>query len=509
VLDARLLPAAAACWGTTIVAVEAGWRVGLVLAAGLLVLAGGVVVFARVWNAKERQCAPVVWAVLAATVAGAGFAAAGAWQDHGVAVHPLRTAARGTYLTATVVPEDDPKPLPAKPFGGRQWMMRAQLRTYQHGEVPVRAGGAVIVVTPGPGWVGLLPGQTVQFRARLERPWRRDLTVAVLQADGPPTAVGPASWWQRAAGTVRAHFAVASARALPPDAAGLLPGLVDGDVSRLPDHVRDDFKKTDLTHLVAVSGTNVSIILASVLVSVRMLGVDMRWGAALAALVLIAFVILARPSPTVLRAAVMGAIALVGLVTGRRKQALPALCTAVIGLIGYSPMLAVDIGFALSVLATAGLILLAPGWSRWLEERGWHRIPAEAFAVATAAFLLTVPMIVALTGHVGFLAIVANVLVEPVIAPITVAGTVGAILSCVWMPAAQVVLYLTGPPLWWLLFISGRGASLGISLSVPDGVGGGVSAAAVVAVLIAVFARSVPGPDRDEDGETATRERSP
>jgi competence protein ComEC len=437
-------------------------------------------------RAEWRMAAAVL---LAAVLAGAGFGGAAAWREYRVATHPLRTAAVGTYLTVTVVPSDDPKPLPAKPFGGRQWMLSASLREYRHGPVPVRAGGAVIVLAAQSGWPRVLPGEVVRFRARLDRPWRRDLTVAVLRAQGPPVIVERAPWWQRAAGSVRAHFAAAASRALPGAAAGLLPGLVDGDVSRLPDRVREDFQQTELSHLVAVSGTNVTIVLAAVMISTRLLTIDPRVGAVLAALALIGFVVLARPSPTVLRAAVMGGVAILAVLLGRRKQALPALCGATIGLIGWSPALALDMGFALSVLATVGLIVLAPRWSHWLEERGWRRGPAEAVGVATAAFLLTAPLMVALTGHVGLLAIVANLLVEPVIAPITVIGTIGALLSCVWLPAAVLILRLTGPPLWWLLFVAEHGAALGISVAIPDGPRGGAATAILVAGLLVLFHR--------------------
>ncbi|WP_068032646.1 ComEC/Rec2 family competence protein, partial [Nocardia mexicana] len=388
-----------------------------------------------------------------------------------------------------VTPVDDPKPLPGKSFGGRQWLLRATLREYRHADTGVRAGGAVLVLAPEAGWSTLLPGQRVEFRARLDRPWRRDLTVAVLRAQGPPTGVAAAPWWQRAAGVVRARFAASADRALPDDAAGLLPSLVVGDVSRLPDHVRENFVQTDLAHLTAVSGMNVSILLAAVLFSVRTLTLDARLGIALAALALVLFVILARPSPSVLRAAVMGAVAVLALLTGRRKQALPALCAAVLGLLAYAPALAVDAGFALSVLATAALVLLAPRWSLWLRERGWPRLPAEALAVATAAFLVTTPVIAALTGHVGLLGILANVLVEPVIAPITILGTIAAVLSCVWAPAAVTVLHLTQPMLWWLLTVAERLAALDASLTVPGGIPGVSIVVSVMAVAVLVLWR--------------------
>ncbi|WP_319945101.1 ComEC/Rec2 family competence protein [Nocardia macrotermitis] len=467
--------------------VLAGWWVG-VMVVGLLV---GVAIGVGVWMVRGRRERTRVMgmALLAAMVVGIGFGIAAAWREYRVATHPLRTAAVGTSLTVTIVPSDDPKPLPAKSFGARQWMVQADLREYRHGAVPVHAGGAVIVLATQRGWPGLLPGQAVRFRARLDRPWRRDLTVAVLRAQGPPVTVERAPWWQRAAGSVRAHFAAAAARALPKTEAGLLPGLVDGDVSRLPDRVRAEFQQIELSHLLAVSGTNVTIVLAAVMISVRLLTIDPRVGAVLAAVALIGFVVLARPSPTVLRAAVMGGVAVLAVMLGRRKQALPALSGATIGLLGWSPELALDIGFALSVLATIGLIVLAPRWSHWLEDRGWRRGPAEAVGVATAAFLLTAPLIVALTGHVGLLAILANLLVEPVIAPITVVGALGALLSCVWLPAGVLVLRLTGPPLWWLLSVAEHGAALGISVDLPDGPRGGFATAIVVAGLLILLHR--------------------
>lgn len=425
-----------------------------------------------------------MWVVLAAVVVGAGFAAAGGWQEYLVAGHPLHEVANGRRVWVRAVMSDDPKALAEKRFGGKKVMVRAELVEFREGGEVVRAGGAVVVMAPEAGWRGLLPGQEVEFRAKVSPPWRSDLTVAVLRADGPPVSVGEPPWWQRVAGRVRGHFADAAQRALPDDAAGLLPGLVIGDTSRLTERVRGNFEETDLAHLTAVSGANITILLGAVLVSMRALTVDPRVGAVVAGLALVMFVILARPSPSVLRAAVMGAVALLALCTGRRKQALPALCTAIIGLLAWSPALAVDVGFALSVLATAGLIVLAPGWSDWLRAHGWWRIPADGLAVAAAAFVVTTPVVIAMTGHLSLVAIAVNVLVEPVIAPITVLGALGALLACLWTPPAAFVLHCTSPPLWWLLTVADRAAALGASVALPTGIRSGLITAVLCALLI-------------------------
>ncbi|WP_157555277.1 ComEC/Rec2 family competence protein [Nocardia crassostreae] len=385
--------------------------------------------------------------------------------------HPLR-AVVGEDVWATVRAVDDPNVLSGRKFGGRKVVMRGEIVEFRHGGVRVRAGGAVVVFASVSGWGALLPGQEVALRARVDRPWRSDLTVAVLRADGPPARVGGASWWQRAAGQARADFADAAGRALPDDAAGLLPGLVVGDTSRLGERVRKDFRETGLAHLLtAVSGANITILLGAVLLSMRVLTVDPRVGAVAAGIALVMFVVLARPSPSVLRAAVMGAIALLALVTGRRKQALPALCAAVIGLIGWSP----------------GLVLVAPGWSEWLRAHGWWRGVADAVAISAAAFVVTTPMVVASTGRLSLVAIVANVLVAPVIAPITVLGALGAALASVWPPLAEPVLYCTAPPLWWLLTVSERAAALGASIALPTGIRSGLVAAVACTVVLLAF----------------------
>lgn len=488
VLDARLLPAALGCWGATIVALTAGWRAGLWLAVTLVVSAIGLWVL-LLWalaHRRERQRAVAVVA-LAAVLLAAGFAVAAAWREHRVAAHPLRSVI-GHSVRVQVTPSDDPKPLRGTAFGGDRWVLRANLHEYRYGARTVRAGGAVVILAAGAGWANLAPGQSVQFPAKAELPRQRDLTVVTLRALGEPRLVGPLPWWQRLARAVRADFAAVAANALPAEPAGLLPALVVGDTSALPEHVRDEFDIAGLQHLCAVSGTNFTILLAVVLGAVRGLTLGPRAAAVVAGSVLVLFVIIARPDPSVLRAAAMGTITLLAVVTGRRKQALPALCAAIIGLLAVWPALAVSMGFALSAVATGGLILLAPSWADWLRARGWWRLPAELCAVAAGAFVVTAPLVVALTGRLSLVAIVANVLVEPVVAPITVLGALAAVLASIWSPPAELVVHCAAPPMWWLLSVAEHAAAVpGASVAVRDGLCGGLLAAAITAGCIVVL----------------------
>lgn len=486
--DLRLVPSAAACWGATLVGLLAGWRPAAVSA--IVSAAVGAVLALLVW--RRRRAGPSVVlgigvGVVAAALLGAGFAAAVAVRAHAVETHPLAAlTAGGGSATLVVELDDDPKTLRGKSFGGEhQLMLRASLQEVRTGRTVLRAGGSILVFAEGEQWAGLLPGQRVTLRGRLAEPERRDLTVAVVRATGSPQHVAEPPAIQRWAGVVRDRLASAAGSALPADQAGLLPGLVVGDTSGLAQETKDEFTAAGLTHLTAVSGANVSIVLGAVLLVVRGVGLGPRTGALLAGIALVAFVVIARPSPSVLRAAAMGCVALLALVTGRRKQAIPALAASVVVLLALSPSLAVDFGFALSVFATAGLVVVSPALVARLRARGWPRWLAEMCAVALAAFVVTAPLVAAMSGTVSIVSIVANVLVAPAVAPITVVGAATAVLAVVWLPAAALLVRVAGPPLWWLLEVADRAAAVpGGNLAVRNGLGGAVIVAVGIAVAV-------------------------
>jgi competence protein ComEC len=352
-----------------------------------------------------------------------------------------------------------------------------------HSVDAVEMSGRVVVFTSVVGFTELTAGQPAAFKARISRPMRRDLTVAVLSATGEST-LGEAAPIQRAAQRVRTGFAVAARDSLPADQAAMLPALVLGDTSALTGETATQFRASGLTHLTAVSGANVTIVCGAVLLSAGLIGP--RAAVALAGAALVTFVIVVQPSASVLRAAVMGAITLLAVVSHRRKQAIPALSATVITLMIGAPELAVDIGFALSVSATAALVVIAPAWSRRLVTRGWPKPLADAVCVAVAAQLVTAPLVAAVSGTFSVVAVVANLAVAFVIAPITVIGTAAAVLSALWPAGAQLLIRFTGPELWWLLNVARWAAGIpGASVPVPAGPGGALAVAAVgVAVVV-------------------------
>ena len=480
VLDVRLVPAALAAWAAVGTGILAGAVVALALAVGSVL--ASVVVLAR---HRHRAWAAGLLAVLVVVTA---FALATALRSHAVSTNPI-TAGTGRSTTVELVLTDDPKALrgAALPGAPPRVLVAADLvSSADHAHL----GGAVVVLAPADGWAGLLPGQHVRVRGEVAAPQRLDLTVAALQVGGAPEVIGEPSVAQRAAGSLRTGLREAAARTLRPDSAGLLPGLVVGDTSALSDDLVADAKVAGLTHLTAVSGTNITIVLGAVVLLVRALGAGPRTAAVLAGLALVGFVVLARPSPSVLRAAVMGTVALLALVTGRRRQALPALSGAVLVLLAVQPALAVDVGFALSVLATGALVLLAPRWVLALRRRGVPAGVAELLAVPAAAHVVTAPVIAGLSAQLSLVAVLANLLAAPAVGVATVLGVAATVVLPVWTPAGEVLVRLAGPPVWWLVQVAHRAADVpGAVVAVPGGPAGALGMAALTVGAL-VLARS-------------------
>ncbi|MGH8921255.1 MAG: ComEC/Rec2 family competence protein, partial [Actinomycetes bacterium] len=330
------------------------------------------------------------------------------------------------------------------------------------------------------GWTGLLPGQRVRATGLLAAPDRSDLTVAVLRVQGQPEVLAAPTAVQRVAERLRSGLRLATG-VLDPEPAGLLPALVVGDTSTMVPTVEDEFRAAGLAHLTAVSGANVAILCGAVLGLARLARAGPRTAAILAGLALVGFVVLCRPSPSVLRAAAMGAVTLLALMLGRSRSVVPALCAAVLVLLLVDPALGVDPGFALSVLATGGLVLLAPGWAAGLRRHGVPPGIAEALAIPAAAHVVTVPVVVSLSGQVSLVAVLTNLFAAPAVAPATVLGVLATMLGALHPDAAVVGVHLAGPAVGWLVAVGHHGAA------VPDGVvqwPGGAFGALLLALLV-------------------------
>jgi competence protein ComEC len=479
-VDLRLALGALAAWLAAAAVLGATAPTGY-LAGGVAVLAaGGALALRRGW-------APVAALVLGC--AGVTALATAARVQARDASPVTRLAAERAAVTVDLVLRTDPRPVRSGPATrGDRVSMLARVRRVGTGGREWMVSTDVVVLAPASGWSGLLPSQPVSAKGRLGPRLRAGLTSGVLSVAGTPERVAPPSPVHRVAGRLRAGLQDAAA-VLPEGPRGLLPGLVLGDTSRLDPALAGDFQTTGLTHLTAVSGTNCVIITGAVLLLLRRLTIGPRVSALGAGLSLAGFVVLARPSPSVLRAAVMSGIALVALAAGRPRAALPALATAVLALVLAAPGLAREPGFALSVAATASLLLIAPGWAARLRRRGVPVGIAEAVSVAAAAHLATAPLVAALSGQVSLVAIAANLLAVPAVAPATVLGVLAAAIAPLSEASARLLVRLAGVPVGWLVAVAERGATVpAAAMAWPEGAAG-AGALAVVLWVVVVLAR--------------------
>lgn len=468
-LDVRLVPAALTCWVVT--AAGLTWGLGLWLSS-LCVGAGAA------WSVAARRRPGLriaTAAVLGTAIVGAGFGISIALRCDAVSAHPLSRRVGGAAWV-TVTPAENPRRA-----GPARIMFRGGLTRIDG----AHSDGEVTVFARAIDFGQLSAGQPATFRARIARPGRRDLTVATLTAVGRPE-IGRPTALQDAARAVRERFAAAAREALPADQAAVLPGLVLGDTSAVPAATTADFRTAGLTHLTAVSGANVTIICAVMLLSAHLVGP--RAAVVLAALALAVFVVVVQPTASVLRAAVMAAIGLMAVLSGRRRQAVPVLAATVMTLMALSPDLAVDLGFVLSVSATAALVVLAPVWSARLVARGWPKPVADTVCVALAAQAVTAPLIAAVSGQLSLVSVLANLAVSVVIPPITVLGTAAAAVVCLCAPVAGLLIRFTGPEVWWLLRVAHFAGRLpGAAVPVPSGWPGFAAVSAAIAMTVLLW----------------------
>ncbi|MFD7640909.1 ComEC/Rec2 family competence protein [Kitasatospora sp. NPDC059795] len=384
--------------------------------------------------------------------------------------------------------------------------------TEQSGTIPIETRTPVTLLVrtqDAAQWQQLIPSTRVEVRAEVlperqtspstgEGPIVRPRTdsAALLAPQGRPRILAPPSLSQRLAAQLRKGLRDACDH-LSPDVRGLLPGLVVGDVTRLPDDLADAFRATDLGHLVAVSGANLAIILA-VLVGgaptdpdtpgrggmAGLLGLSFRTTAALGTGLTLAFVTICRPDPSVLRAAATGLIGLLALATGRPRRGLPTLAGAVLILLLVDPYLARSFGFLLSALATAGLLILGPRWTAALRARRWPHHLASAVGATAAAQAFCSPVTVLLAPRVSLVGIPCNLLAEIAVAPATLLGFGALAVAPLSKRAAEFLADLAALPVGWLAAVARRGAELpGAELAWPGGLFGSVLLVVVIIAL--------------------------
>jgi competence protein ComEC len=356
-------------------------------------------------------------------------------------------------------------------------------------------GPPLMVVAEEP--LALMAGDEVLVQGRLGADpgrVRGDPVAGTLRARTVTRVAAPSTPWFRAGNALRARI-----QAMVPgdrDAAtALLAGFLVGDVTRLPDGDVEALRRAGLTHFVAVSGSNVALFLGAWWLVVAPLRLGPRLRASLGLGALVVFVVLTRWESSVVRAATMAGLVLAGRIAGVPVDAWTALGGAVTLLLLAAGDLATDVGFQLSVAATAGVLagagrLFAGRAPRWL----WTILAATVSAQAAV-----MPLLLGTFGSVPLLAPLANLLAAPLVTAATSVGGIGVVVG--WGGLVRLASWLAGLVLavahaaaGWpqldlvgVVAVAGAAAALRIRTLRPLVV-------AVTAVVLVVAARPPPPP---------------
>jgi competence protein ComEC len=332
-----------------------------------------------------------------------------------------------------------------------------------------------------------IPGQELELLAKVRTFSGYSTVAGSLTQTGEITVLSEGRWIWRSTSAVRAAI-INSLAPLPSDARALIPGLVIGDRSGQSVELTRVMQRSGLTHLTAVSGANFAIVAAFLLLIGRGLRIRGRYLWWSIAVILLLFIFLVRPSSSVLRAAVMTGVLLTAKSRGIRGAPIPALATAISLLLLINPSYVRDAGFALSVFATAGLLFLAPVVQRKLIRRLRSAVIAEALAIPISATLFCLPLIVMISGQLSIISILANFLVAPVIAIITVCGLVLMIIAPINGLLGTVIGWAITPFALWITFIARTLSELPFAaLRWPQSWLGAIAAIGLVALIILIF----------------------
>lgn len=439
--DLRLVPAAVLAWAAAGVAIGVREMTVLVVVCGVLWIAAlAVLVTAR---GARSWAATVALALIAAAVVGtAVIIGTGGREPGDLVVVAQRSRSIEVSMVVDARPRDDRVAGTVVTADGVEGL-----------SVPV-----LLFADHGDSLADLAIGDRIGVRATLARAEPGDEVAFLAFARDPVRVIERADGVLGVAQTLRERFSAVTS-ALPGDGAGLLPGLAIGDTSRVTPELDADMKTSSLSHLTAVSGSNCAVVVALLFVAAAGMGFS-RWArVAVALLGLAGFVILVTPEPSVVRAAVMAAIALGALAVSRPGRGIPLLCLAVIGLLAFDPWLARSFGFALSVLATAGLLCLAAPIAAFLGRYlpAWI---ALLLAVPLAAQLACQPVLLMLDPALPIYGVPANVLAEPAAAPATVIGLIACLLATVIPPLAMPVAWAAWVPASWVAAVAAFTADL-------------------------------------------------
>ena len=409
-------------------------------------------------------------------------------QERGIAVYNDGDAVR---VRALVSDEPDVR--------GRTQRLRLSVReVFADGRWQASSGGLLVRGALYPRYDY---GDVLELEAELETPptfpgfdyrdylaRRGVVSVAAYPTEVRTIATGEGSRARALLHTVRGGLSDALARTLPEPQAALAQGILLGQRSSIPAELTDAMNATGTSHLVAISGYNVSLVAAFVIASLAWL-IGRRQAAIVALLAIAGYTMLTGASPTVVRAAIMGSLFVVATLAGRPNSALTAIALAGAVMTGLNPLVIEDVSFQLSFAAIAGIVYLAPllraagedalrGFGIDAEAGGFAGFVLESTAITAGAVAATLPLIALNFERVSAIALISNLLVVPAFPLILGSAALTAGTGALWEPLGEVSAWISWAMLSYMIEVARFFAAVPLASFAIEGFGAGHAAAA-------------------------------
>jgi competence protein ComEC len=290
-------------------------------------------------------------------------------------------------------------------------------------------------------------------------------------------------------GEIRGRAESALGRGMPSREAELARGFVLGADEGIDAGTVEDFRRSGLSHLLAVSGQNVALLGLLALPLLAALGMPLRIRLLWILAAIVVYVPLAGAGPSIVRAGVMGALSLLATLAGRRASRLYGLAVAAVVTLALDPYVGADVGWQLSFAAVLGILTLAASLratvSSWIGSGGWRGALVEGVAITVAATLSTAPLIAFHFGEVSTTSLVANLLALPAVAPAMWLGMLVAVGGQVPGFPVELLNTVEAPPLAYIAQVAAWcGRPSWACLHVQLGAAGLIASYVVLAVAV-------------------------